>query len=332
MSCNCHIDPCNPPCSDTCINCTPDNPCYQDCGCLNPTTWECITLPGILAPIGVTNNMNGLQVLQSISATIDALTITPPAPGSDVYAKVSVTDTTADYLNDKLLVTNLLTKTVINPGTNEKIRFSVNLVNMISADPDNLLEIGTDSKFRVIASSTPADIVVTAGTGVTVTGSGPAADPFVVSINPSISVVRSCFDSIWRNMTLAASGSASVVYVSGNPQYRYRYDGTVEFRGSVTYTVSFGTYSSGTRKFTVPMGSIPTTCLTAGEQTGTSDLKGINYIDAMQASADQIVQQYGYIIRKNAQNYFLEFQSSFTNATSKTIVVNFEGVVFHPNI
>lgn len=331
MSCNCKVDSCSSPCSDTCVNCSTTNPCYQDCGCLNPTTWECVTRPGILSPINVTDNMNGLQVLQAISATIDELTI-GSSPGNDVYAKISSSDTTADYLDDKLLVSSFLTKTILNAGTNEKIRFSVNLPGIVSSDSGNLLEIGTDNKLRVIASSTPADIVVIAGNGVTVTGTGPASDPFVVSINPSISIVRGCFDSTWRNMTLVASGNASVVYVSGTPQYRYRYDGTVEFRGSITYTVAFGTYSSGTRKFTIPMGNIPTTCLTAGEQTGVMDLKSINYIDTMQASADQIVQQYGYIIRKNAQNYFLEFQSSFTNATSKTIVVNFEGAMFHPNI
>lgn len=80
------------------------------------------------------------------------------------------------------------------------------------------------------------------------------------------------------------------------------------------------------------MGNIPITCLTAGEQAGTADLKGITYIDVPQASADQITQQYGYIIRKSSQNYILEFQSSFTGATTKTIVVNFEGTVVHPSI
>ena len=44
---------------------------------------------------------------------------TPPA-GADIYAKVSSSDDTADYLNNKLLVGNFMTKTVLNPGLNEK--------------------------------------------------------------------------------------------------------------------------------------------------------------------------------------------------------------------
>jgi hypothetical protein len=170
------------------------------------------------------------------------------------------------------------------------------------------------------------------GVGVIVSGSGTLADPYVISTNPSIQVVRACFDSVWRPVTLIATGNPNVTYVSGSPQYRYRYDGTVEFRGSATYTVDFGAYSTSGRKYTITMGNIPTTCLSLGEQAGVKDLKSINYIDVPQASADQIVQQYGYIIRKSAQNMILEFQSSFTGSTSKSIVVNFEGCVIHPLI
>ena len=131
---------------------------------------------------------------------------------------------------------------------------------------------------------------------------------------------------------MVATGNANVVYASGTPQYRYRYDGTVEFKGSATYTVAFGAYSTSNRKYTITIGNIPTTCLTSGELAGIADLKGINYIDVPQASADQIVQQYGYIIRKSGSNLIVEFQSSFTASTSKSMVINFEGAVIHPTI
>lgn len=327
MACS-HIHPCH---QDDCNECNPCNQ-YQECGCPNPTTWECITLPGVLSAINVTNDMNGLEVLQAINDIINDLTVDPPTPGADIFAKVSSTDTTSSYLDSKFLGSTFITKAVVNPGANEKIKFSLTPSTLISTDGGNILETGTDGKLRVIATSIEADIQVVGGTGVTVTGTGPATDPFVVSVNPSISVLRSCFDSTWRTVTLVSTGNANVTYVAGTPMYRYRFDGTVEFKGSATYTVDFGAYSSGNRKFTVPIGNIPTTCLTAVEQAGTADLKNINYIDIPQASADQITQMYGYIIRKTAQNLFIEFQSSFTGATSKTIVVNFEGAVSYPNI
>jgi len=204
---------------------------------------------------------------------------------------------------------------------------------LVSSDVGNQLTLGTDGALKTLYSAPDgSETVVIAGTGVTVTGTGTSTDPYIVSTNPAIQIVRSCFDSVWRPITLVASGNANVVYASGAPEYRYRYDGTIEFRGSISYTVAFGTYATSNRKFTVPMGNIPITCVTAGEMIGTKDLKSITYIDAPQVGADQYTQLYGYVIRMSAQNLILEFQSSFINATSKSIVVNFEGAVIHPNI
>lgn len=328
----------------SCLENTPCNPCgensYDNCGCLNPTTFECITLPGVLSALGITNDMNGLQVLQAINDVIANLDLPTPPAGSDVYAKVSSTDTTSDYLDNKLLAGTYMSKTVLNPGFNEKIRFNVVPEALISADSGNFIELGTDGKLRAIPPTPVIDMYVVGGTGVTVTGTGPATDPFIVSINPSITATRACFDGVWRNITLTATGNANVVYLSGTPQYRVRFDGTIEFRGSATYTVNFGAYSdlAGTRKRTVTIGNISTiTSLSTGcgvsaaELIGTADLKSINYIE-QPGVGDQITQQYGYIVRKSGTNLILEFQSAFISATSKQIVVNFEGVTIHPNI
>ncbi len=323
MSCNCpDTDPCAPVCLDA-------NACYDDCGCLNPTTFACITKPGTLPCLGVTNDMNGLQALAAIEAAFCALTVDPGDPAADIYTKVSAGDTTSNYLSSKLVVGAYLTSTILNPGGNEQQRINVSPAALVSSDTDNQLDIGTDGKLRVIVTPPVADILVVGGSGVTVTGTGPTADPFVVSINPSISVVRSCFDSVWRDITIVATGTAEVVFVSGAPQYRYRYDGTIEFRGSITHTVNFGAYSGSTRTRSITMGNIPTSCVTVGEQAGVKDLKSVMYIDAPGAG-DQITQQYGYIIRKSTQNIQLIFQSSFIAPTSKTIVVDFEGAVSHP--
>lgn len=323
------------PCSSTnpcnqCEQCTP-NPCYDNCGCLNPTTFECITKPGTLAALGVTNDMNGYEVLAAINTTINNLTVDPPSPGADVYVKVSSTDTTADYLSDKLVTGTYLTSSILSPSANEQLKINVNLAAMISTDVGNELEIGTDSKLRVIPTPSVADIQVLGGAGVTVTGTGPSSDPFIVSINPSITAIRTCADGIWRNITLVATGNPDVVYVAGTPQYRIRYDGTIEFKGSATYTVNFGLYSTANRKRTVTIGNIPTTCITSLEQAGVADLKSITYID-QPGVGDQITQMYGYIIRKSTQNLIIEFQSAYIAGASRSIVVNFEGAISYPTI
>jgi hypothetical protein len=251
----------------------------------------------------------------------------------DINVKASDTDTTSGFLNQKLDTGTYLNKDIINAGGDEIVEIDVVPATLISGDPGNQLTLGTDGALKTLYTAPDgSETKIVEGTGVVVSGTGTIGDPYVVSTNPSIQAARSCFDAIWRPISLVASGNLNVTYISGLPQYRYRFDGSVEFRGSVTYTVAFGTYQTSGRKYTIPLGSIPTTCLTSLELAGTTDLKAINYIDVPQASADQIVQQYGYIIRKSTQNLILEFQSSFTGATTKTIVVNFEGCIIHPLI
>lgn len=261
-----------------------------------------------------------------ISATVGGVPV-------DVNVKVSTNDTTSGKLYDKIETGTYLTKDISSPGGNEKLSLDVAIEQFISADSGNQLTQGSDGRLKTLY--TPPDgteTIVTEGVGVQVSGTGSVGDPYIISTNPSIQIVRPCFDNTWRPITLVASGNPAVIYTSGAPQYRYRFDGTIEFKGSVTHTINFGNYQSASRRFTITLGNIPSTCLTVGEQAGTVDLKGINYIDNPQASADQIVQQYGYIIRKAGQNIILEFQSSFTNATSKSVVVNFEGAISYPNI
>lgn len=353
----------------SCPETNPCNPCneHDDCGCLNPSTFGCTTYAGTaLACLGVANGEDGDSILRKINDKAcnigkvltdendicpdylfnkleagSEITLTITGSGCDqkiridsgtggapvdVNAKVSSNDTTTGYLYAKLKTGTYLSRTIENPGGNEDILFDVVPVALLSTDVNNPLYIGTDGGLMsTCIAPDGSETKVIAGTGVTVTGLGTTVDPYIVSTNPSIEVVRACFDATWRAITLVPSGNANVTYLSGAPEYRYRFDGTIEFRGSISYTVAFAANTSANRKYTIPMGNIPTTCVTLAEQAGTSDLKSITYIES-------VGQMYNYIIRKSTQNLLLEFQSSFTSATSKTIVVNFDGAVSHPNI
>lgn len=351
-----------------CPEVNPCDPCneYDNCGCLNPTTFGCVTTNKVRECLGTESGEDGESVLDKIEEKVcnigkviiddndtcpeglfDKLeaglniSLTQSGTGCDkkiridateggvpvdVNVKVSSNDTTSGYLYDKIQTGTYLTKSIVTPSGNEKLKLDVVPATLVSGDLGNQLGLGTDGKLVTLYTAPDgSETKLIAGTGTTVTGSGTLVDPYIVSTNASIQVARPCFDGIWRNITLVATGNPSVTFMSGAPQYRYRFDGTIEFRGSATYQVAFGNNVSASRKFTITAGNIPTTCLTLGEQAGTIDLKSITYIE----SAGQM---YNYIIRKATQNIVLEFQSSFTAATNKTIVVNFEGAVSHPLI
>lgn len=364
-------------CNNDCSPAPVTNPCdYDNCGCLNPSTFKCTTYTGPDLEYIASKDDDGNKILAKIDemfadliankgkvlvdgdddcqklledALLEGTNISLQVVGTgcnrriridsttggvpvDVNAKVSASDNTSGYLHTKTQDGTFISRSIVNPGGNEKLKFDVNISSLISSDSGNLLAVGGDGKLKT--SFTEADgseTKLVEGTGVNISGTGTILDPYVLSTNASIYALRNCFDGVWRDITIA-SGNSNVVIASGKVQYRYRHDGSIEFRGNVTFNVAFGNYATNNRKYTVAIGTIPTSCITPAEQAGTADLKNINYIDAPQASADQITQQYGYIIRKSGSSIILEFQSSFTNNTSKTIVVSFDGAVSHSNI
>lgn len=322
MACtnNC-IDDCT--CNDPCAT----NPCYEGCGCLNPTTFECITKPGVHADIDVTNDMNGLQVLDAINDAFADLADQVLAlnggisPSVDTKVKVSSGDTTSGLLNDKTLNGTFVKKTITSAGGNEKLRFDIALPDLISGDTDNILTQGSDNKLKVVDSST----VLQEGANIIITGAGTISDPKIIRANNLVKIDRTCFNNTWIILTPGATGNASVSVVASDLKYRIKNDGTIEFKGTATYSVAFAANTAAGRKHTIPVGALQITCLTALEQAGISDLKSINYIEA-------VGEMYGYIIRKSTQNILLEFQSSFAAATTKQIIVSFDGAVSYPNL
>jgi hypothetical protein len=200
----------------------------------------------------------------------------------DVKVKASANDTTSDYLFSKVDTGSAISKAILNPSGNEKVKFDIVYENLLSTDSGNMLEIGSDGKIKTSFSEPDgSETKIANGTGVTVSGTGTTLDPYIVSTNPSIQAVRPCFDGTWRDITTVTIGNTSVTYVSGTAKYRYRHDGSIEFKGSMTFNVAFGNYAANTRKHTVTIGNIPVSCITTTEQAGTFDIKSINYIDTL---------------------------------------------------
>lgn len=71
MACSQSQTPCQ---SNDCVPCSQSNPCYENCGCLNPTTFDCVqnlkqTYPNI--PFAIADY--GDDFLAALDATIASL-------------------------------------------------------------------------------------------------------------------------------------------------------------------------------------------------------------------------------------------------------------------
>jgi hypothetical protein len=367
--------PDNNPCAQpTCDACNP-TPCYQNCGCLNPTDWECVNNPGTQDSIGVTNSNNGLEVLVKIEDAIQDLkdlsgtvkisdsddcpdflfdklqpgtniAITQTGTGcarrlvitggvgigaaaADVYAKVSATDTTTDYLTNKFNNGTYVQKTIISPAGNEKIKFDVVPSTLISTDSGNQLSLGTDGKFKTLYTAPDGtETKIVGGAGVTVTGLGSIASPYVISTNPSIQAANPAFTGVWQNLTLTNSGVSGVSVVSQNVKFRVRFDGSIEFKGNITFTVVFP--GSGNGIISVPnSATLPALVgITPTSLSRVADLKQVTYQDPT-GTVNTDDRHFSYLIRKGGGNISFVFDSSFSQ--TKTLVVCFDSTIYHPD-
>lgn len=285
----CNNTPCHEP---TCNDCNSVNPCYDNCGCLNPTTFECITNINQNYPhIPFNVNQNGQELLIQLNSTLNTLkenqfkvraddsdtcpdslfdkieagneNITLEVTGSgcnrklvisagedigsagaDIYAKVSANDTTSDYLTNKFTSGTYVKKSVINPGGDEKIKFDIVIADLISGDSGNQLTQGIDGKLKtsfVTPDGSETKLSVISNQGLTLQGTGTIGNPYIIGTNGAIFAIQPFCDGVWRSMIFTNGSNSDVTLNSQSAQYRLRFDGTIEFRGVINYTVNFTT-------------------------------------------------------------------------------------------
>ena len=345
MSCN-NYTPCHEP---TCNDCNPVNPCYDNCGCLNPTTWECVNNPGTQSSLGVVNTDNGKSVLSKINTKISSILaslglvkaddtdlypdslidklsegvgITLAVTGSGSSKKVEinattggtppytvkvVTGTAAGFLNDRLVNGTYVKKTI----SGDDMYFDIVPADLLSTDSGNALTIGSDLKLKTNYQNpdgSETKISIVPNTGLTITGTGTIADPYLLSGNPAIMPLRTRFNGVWKSLTFTGVLPSGVTIVGGNTaKYRMRFDGSIEFKGSISLQVPFATngivncfdlsntietseigtsgqVSSGVKSYVIT------------ELTNTADLKNVTYLDSNNV-IDVLPKQTSYIIR-----------------------------------
>lgn len=365
MSCN-HNDECKDPCKDPCNT----DPCYDNCGCLNPTTFECVTKPGNHHDIKVSNDMNGKQVISAINDKIAELVDTSgkiiidhedacpnslvnkieaganvsidqvgtgcgkklvitagtgigPA-GVDVNVKVSSTDTTSGFLNNKIEVGPFLQKVITGGIGNQKLRLDLGSIsNLLSTDIGNALTIGSDSKLKTSYSIPDGSETKIQGSGaVTVTGNGTNANPYVIFTNPSIYPKKASFDGIWKPLNIVAP--SGMIINSQDVSYRFRFDGTIEFKGRLTTTLTISTANLDLNSlFTFPVGG-------TNPIASVADITRQNVIKSVTTYSGTIFDIYNIYISNGKLGIKFTYTGTFSTPTiNRTYIVDFDSATYH---
>mgnify|MGYP001439610706 CR=1 FL=1 len=382
MSCNQH-NPCHQP---TCNECNPENPCYDNCGCLNPTTFECITnfkrnYPNI--PLNISDNGNDLLLNLDTSLKIireeyhkvksDDSDICPSnlfdkiKPGNeninisvsgtgcnryiyisagegigdaapDVKVAISQNDNCSDFLGNKIK-DGIYVKTFVDTDiTNcSKLYFDINPVDLISSNNNNALSLGFDGKLNVLIpefTGTETKILTPNNSGLTISGEGSLSNPYIINTNGALFRLRPYFNNVWRNLTFNNGSNSAVTIQSQNVSFRYRWDGTIEFKGFISYTVNFST----SNKISINSSQIPANGVnnvSSLELNRTVNIKNFLTFDNP-FIIDNSPSLLGYNINvlaalpgQNA-NIQVEFLSNVSG--DKLITLTFDGCQYHPNI
>jgi hypothetical protein len=378
MSCN-NTNPCHEP---TCNKCNPVNPCYDNCGCLNPTTFECVTnFTKAYNNIPFYVGQNGNDLLTNLDTVIKSLKdeqykikvddadtcpdslfdkleaagdvsfsivgsgcnrklrINSTASGNpiDENVKISGTDTTANFLGAKVVDGTYVKKTTLNGGGNEQLKFDITLADLISTDSGNQLTQGVDGKLKT-SFSTPdgseTKVSVAQNQGLTLSGTGTLSDPYVLGTYGNTFPKRTYFDGAWRNLTFTNGGESNISVSSQSVQFRYRGDGTIEFRGSVTYSVQF---TSSNKRIIAIAASFPangSNNVTSAELNRVVNLKNYMTFDVPTSIGAPNLTGYNVnmLAAAPASNANIQIEFMHNTAATKSIVITMDGAVYHPNI
>lgn len=362
---------------DTCHTCNPVNDCYDNCGCLNPTTFSCVTNPSAnYENIPLLAGKTGSDLLINLDATIEALKeaqykvkideddtcptelldkfeagtnisieqigtgcdkkilITAGegigAAGADIKVKASSADTTANYLYNKLSNGTFTLRTILSPGGNETVKYDVVPSTLISTIPGNvILSVAGDGALAANYDDSGNLITLTEGAGIKLVKSG---NDYVISTLGTISPVAAYADNVWRNISVVLDATPNVTITNPSPiQYRIRWDKTIEFRGNLVCSVVFNTSTSNKRTISANFSTIGggTNNIPSAKFDKDVDMKYVadHSTDGLSVTA--------YTIRMKTTgilNIVTAYTGSVASPVTKTIVVSFDGCVYHPDL
>ncbi len=364
MSCN-HTDPCKDPCNtDPCYdNCGCLNPTTFECvtkpgnhhdikvsndmngkqvlSALNNRIAELNDLSGKVAidhddlcPNNLVDKIEAganVSISQVGTGCDKKLVITAgsgigPA-GADVNVKVTSSDTTSGFLYNKINVGAYLQKAIQGGGGNQKLIIDLaSLSNFISTDAGNALVLGADSKLKTLYSIPDGSETKIQGAGaVTVTGIGTNSDPYIIYSNASVTPKRAKFDGVWKTLTMTPPAGVSVI--SNKASYRFRFDGTIEFKGRIQFGVTYSSLATITASslFTFPVGPNEA-ILNASEIIDPSFIKSVSTYSAPSFDIYDIFVQSGKL------GVRFTYTGALPLTSPRVFNVDFDSAVYHLNI
>ncbi len=164
MSCNQTPCTCTDPCAPT--------PCTD--GCLLDVATNCVPLSSDIV-VASTTIPKGTSLTSALDTITSAVNGTITISSTDIKTKISSSDTTSDYLTNKVVGSTSIAKSILNPAGNEQIKLDI-IRDTVTGGGNNALVVSSNG------------VYVAPSSGGAVTTLAPAADtntfhPIVNSIS-----------------------------------------------------------------------------------------------------------------------------------------------------